>query len=74
MYDYLYIYLNKIAKLPYSGIYLFVSAELAQIALQYFPNLKAIDDLNDLDTINSNLEGNVQFQICYQVYFKWLFY
>ena len=47
-------------------MYLFSTAEIAQQALNFFPNLKAISDLDIPDAILYDASEQIQFQLCYQ--------
>ena len=56
--------------LPYNGIYLFYTEELALKAASLFPNLKKITEIIDPNSHAFNEDGNVEFQVCYQVYIR----
>ena len=52
--------------LPYQGLYLFVTAEAAQIALSYFSNLTLSTLINDPEYTVANSDNKVAYQLCYQ--------
>ena len=56
--------------LPFSGVYLFPTEDVAFQALEYFPSLIQLSSIRDPNFIAVNDNGYVQFQVCYQVLYS----
>ena len=53
--------------MPFKGLYIFISNELAKKAIELFPNfLKSLDSINDPNCIVIDQNKIVQLQLCYQ--------